>query len=44
MKAIMREKNSNSRIVLGTTAGGGDRFAIVRDFEFFSRAAPPRKQ
>jgi hypothetical protein len=33
----MRERNSNSRMVLRTTAGGGDGFAVVLDFEFLSR-------
>jgi hypothetical protein len=44
MKAIMRESNSNSRIVLRTTAEGGERFALVLDFELLSRSAPPCKQ
>jgi hypothetical protein len=44
MEAIMRERNSNSRIGFQPTAGGGDRFAIVLDFEFLSRPAPPCKQ
>ena len=33
----MRERNSNSRMVLRTTAGGGERLALVLDFEFLSR-------
>ena len=37
MEAIMRERNSNSRIALRATAGGGERFALVLDFEFLSR-------
>src|SRR5471032_703667 len=41
MEAIMRERNSNSRMVLRTTAEGGDGFAVVLDFEFLSRPAPP---
>jgi hypothetical protein len=44
MEAIMRERNSNSRIAFQATAEGGDRFAIVLDFEFLSRSAPPCKQ
>jgi hypothetical protein len=40
MEAIMREMNSNSRIVLRTTAEGGDRFAIVLD----GWMAPERRQ
>jgi hypothetical protein len=40
----MRERNLNSRMVLRTTAEGGDRFAIVLDFNFLSRSAPPCKQ
>ena len=32
----MRERNSNSRMVLRTTAGGGDGFAVVLDFEFLA--------
>jgi hypothetical protein len=44
MEAIMRERNLNSRIVLRTTAGGGDGFAVVLDFKFLSRSAPPCKQ
>jgi hypothetical protein len=44
MEAIMRERNSNSRMVLRTTAEGGDGFAVVLDFEFLSRPAPPCKQ
>jgi hypothetical protein len=39
----MRERNSNSRIAFQATAGGGDRFAVVLDFEFLSRPAPPCK-
>jgi hypothetical protein len=39
MEAIMRERNSNSRIAFQATAEGGDRFA----FEFLSRSAPPCK-
>jgi hypothetical protein len=31
MEAIMRERNSNSRIALRATAGGGERFALVLD-------------
>jgi hypothetical protein len=42
--AIMRERNSNSRIAVWATAAGGDRVAVVLDFEFFSRSAPPSKQ
>jgi hypothetical protein len=44
MKAIMRERDSNSRIAFQATAEGGDRFAIVLDFESLSRSAPPCKQ
>jgi hypothetical protein len=44
MEAIMRERDSNSRIVRRTTAEGGERFALVLDFESLSRAAPPCKQ
>jgi hypothetical protein len=44
MEAIMRERNSNSRMVLRTTAEGGDGFAVVLDFDFLSRPAPPCKQ
>jgi hypothetical protein len=40
----MRERNSNSRIALRATAEGGDRFAVVLDFEFLARSAPPSKQ
>jgi hypothetical protein len=43
MKAIMRERNSNSRMALRATAEGGDGFAVVLDFEFLSRSAPPCK-
>jgi len=31
MEAIMRERNSNSRIALQATAEGGDRSAVVLD-------------
>ena len=34
MEAIMRERNSNSRIALRATAGGGKSYAFVLDFEF----------
>jgi hypothetical protein len=37
MEAIMRERNSNSRMVLRTTAEGGKSYAFVLDFEFLSR-------
>jgi hypothetical protein len=37
----MRERNSNSRMVLRTTAEGGDGFAVVLDFEFPSPPPPP---
>jgi hypothetical protein len=40
----MRERNANSRIAFQATAGGGDRFAVVLDFAFLSRSAPPSKQ
>jgi hypothetical protein len=43
MEAIMRERNLNSRIAFQATAGGGDRFVVVLDFEFLSRSAPPCK-
>jgi hypothetical protein len=42
--AIMRESNSNSRIAFQATAGGGDGFAVILDFELLSRPAPPCKQ
>ena len=38
----MRERNSNSRT--RSAACGGDRDAVVLDFEFLSRPAPPSKQ
>ncbi|HEY4927421.1 MAG TPA: hypothetical protein VII20_23685, partial [Roseiarcus sp.] len=44
MKAIMRERNSNSTTALRAAARGGDGFAVVLDFEFLSRSAPPCKQ
>jgi hypothetical protein len=57
LEAIMRERNSNSRMRhrsfartavltngLWRTAFGGDRDAVVLDFEFRSRSAPPSKQ
>src|ERR1700722_2384774 len=44
MEAIMRERNSNSRMALRAPAEGGDGFAVVLDFEFLSRPAPPCKQ
>jgi len=40
----MRERPSNSRIAFQATAEGGDRFAVVLDFEGLSRSAPPSKQ
>ena len=33
----MRERNSNTRIAFQATAEGGDRVAIVLEFEFLSR-------
>jgi hypothetical protein len=34
---------NEDRIVLRTTAGGGDRFAIVLDFDILPRLAPRKK-
>jgi hypothetical protein len=39
----MRESRSNSMIALRATAGGGDCFAVVIDFDRLSRPAPPSK-
>jgi hypothetical protein len=43
MAAIMRERNSNSRIAFQATAEGGAQTRVL-DFEFLSRSAQPRKQ
>jgi hypothetical protein len=37
MAERVRERNSKSRIAFQATAEGGDRFAIVLEFEFLSR-------
>jgi hypothetical protein len=37
MAERVREKNSKSRIAFQATAEGGDGFAVVLEFEFFSR-------
>jgi hypothetical protein len=36
-RRFLRERNSNSRMVLQTTAEGGKSYAFVLDFEFLSR-------
>jgi hypothetical protein len=44
LEAILRERTSNSRTARRAAACGGDRDAVVLDFEFLSRSAPPSKQ
>jgi hypothetical protein len=43
LAAILRGSRSNSRIAFQATAGGGDGFAVVLDFDLLPRLAPPKK-
>jgi hypothetical protein len=41
MAEHVRESNSKSRIAFQATAEGGDRIAVVLEFEFLSRIIAP---
>jgi hypothetical protein len=41
--AILRGNRLNSRIAFQATAEGGERFALVLDFNLLPRLAPPKK-
>jgi hypothetical protein len=43
LAAILRGRRSNSRIAFQATAGGGERFALVLDFDLLPRLALAKK-
>jgi hypothetical protein len=43
LAAILRGRRSNSRIAFQATAGGGERFALVLDFDLLPRPRSAKK-